>query len=177
MLETERLLLKLIDEEDAKDIVKWRNQIEVINNLFSYKGITLSEHKNWFEGYLKDNSRIEFVIFVKEDNKKIGTIGLSNIDYKNQKAEYGILIGENAEWGKGYAEEASFAIINYGFKELNLNKIYLHVFKANIKALRLYNKLGFIEEGILRRHIFKNGDFKDVVVMSILRGEWNTRND
>ena len=58
-----------------------------------------------------------------------------------------------------------------------MNKIYLHVFKANIKALRLYNKLGFIEEGILRRHIFKNGDFKDVVVMSILRGEWNTRND
>lgn len=177
MLETERLLLKLIDEEDAKDIVKWRNQIEVINNLFSYRGITLSEHKNWFERYLKDNSRIEFVILVRENNKKIGTIGLSNIDYKNQKAEYGILIGEKAEWGKGYAEEASFTIINYGFKELNLKKIYLHVFKANTKALKLYNKLGFVEEGILRRHIFKNGDFKDVVVMSILRDEWEIRND
>lgn len=172
MFETERLILKPLDEKDGEFIIKWRNDREILNHLFSYRGITLNEHKNWFEKYLKSKDRIEFIIIKKADNKKIGTVGLSNIDYRNQKAEYGILIGEKEEWGKGYAREASVVIIDYGFKELNLQKISLKVFLDNLNALNLYEQLGFVNEGVLRREVFKNGKFKDVVVMSILRDEW-----
>lgn len=169
MIKTERLYLKLLSEEDEGHIVKWRNKKEVIDNFFSHKGITLEEHKNWYQSYLKNDSRIEFIIIKKDDDKKIGTIGLSNIDYRNQKCEYGILIGEEEEQRKGYGKEASIAIIDYAFQELNLHKIYLKVFSDNEFALKVYDSLGFKKEGLLKKDIFKNGEFKDVVIMGILR--------
>lgn len=173
MLSTERLVLKLMEQADETDIIRWRNDREVTESLFSSRGITISEHRNWFDSYVKSGNRIEFMVIKKDDGKKIGTIGLSNIDHRNQKAEYGILLGEKDEWGKGYAKEASIAIINYGFEELNLMKIYLRVFKDNTAAVNLYKKLGFVEEGILRKEYYKNGRFKDVLPMSVLREEWD----
>ncbi|KXG76350.1 GNAT family N-acetyltransferase [Thermotalea metallivorans] len=172
MLQTERLILKLLDEEDEQCIVRWRNKINIIRHLFSFKGTTFSEHRRWFEQYIKHQDRMEFIIMIKENGKKIGTIGFNHIDYRNQKAEYGILIGEEEEQGKGYALEASRAFINYGFKELNLQKIYLKVFYDNDEAIKLYKKLNFQQEGVLRKEIYKNGQFKDVVIMSVLKEEW-----
>jgi len=172
VIETKRLRVRLMDICDEQDIVRWRNQKEIIDKLFSHKGIILSKHREWFERYLKDQSRIEFMMIKKEDNKSIGTIGLSNIDLKNQKAEYGILIGEKQERRRGYAAESSYALIKYAFNELNLQKIYLRVIFDNINAINLYNKIGFKKEGLFRKEIYKNGKFKDVVIMSILRDEW-----
>lgn len=172
MLETQRLCLKLLDETDEQSILQWRNKKEIIDSFFSYKGITLREHRDWFERYCKSDNRVEFVIYLKENNEKIGTIGLSGIDFRNQKAEYGILLGDKAFRGKGYAKEASRAILEYGFNELNLNKISLKVFSDNEGAISLYKLLGFSEEGILRKEVYKNGKFKDVLVMSILKEEW-----
>jgi len=172
MLESARILLKLLELDDEAYIVKWRNQKEIINNMFNYKGVTIEEHRNWFKNYLLNDNRIEFIIIVKESGKRIGTIGLSDIDFRNQKAEYGILIGEESELGKGYGYEASKEIIKYGFKELNLKKIYLKTFIDNKKAIKLYDRLGFIKEGVLRKEIFKKGEHKDVVLMSILKDEW-----
>lgn len=172
MLETDRLCLKLLDERDENDIVRWRNRKDIIDSLFSYKGVTITEHRQWFDKYSRDDSRIEFVISKKEDSLKIGTIGLSSIDHRNQKAEYGILIGEAQERGKGFAYEASIAIVNYAFSELNLHKLKLNVFLDNPSAINLYKRLGFKEEGVLHQEIYKNSGFKDVMVMGLLKEEW-----
>jgi len=172
MLETERLLLRLLDQQDETNIISWRNRKDIIDSLFSYKGVTITEHRLWFDKYSRDDSRIEFVVSKKEDNQMIGTIGLNSIDHKNQKAEYGILIGETQERGKGFAQEASIAIINYAFSELNLHKLKLSVFVDNAFAINLYKRLGFNEEGILRKEIYKRATFKDVMVMALLKEEW-----
>lgn len=177
MIETQRLKLQLIEENDREYIVKWRNQDFIINSLFTYKGLTINEHNIWYQNYLKDNSRLEYIINIKLTNKKIGTIGLSSIDYRNQKAEYGIIIGEQDEWAKGYAKEASYAILKYSFNELNLQKVYLKVFSDNYSAIKLYRNLGFNDEGLLRKEIYKNGSFKDVIIMSVLKEEWKNESD
>lgn len=171
MIDTERLSLRLLEETDEQDIIRWRNDKEIIDCFFSYKGITSKEHREWFEKYVKGSDRIEFIICIKSNNKKIGTIGLSNIDHRNQKAEYGILLGEKDERGKGFGKEATLALLDYGFYELNLNKIFLKVFSDNTNAIELYKKAGFKEDGLLRKDVFKNGQFKDVLIMSILRDE------
>lgn len=172
MLETQRLVLKLLDEQDEEDIIKWRNKKDIIDSLFSYKGITVAQHRIWYERYLKDDSRIEFVLIKKDAGTKIGTIGLSSIDYKNQKAEYGILLGEAHEHGKGFAKEASIAIIDYAFFELNIQKIKLSVLSDNKNAIYLYRNLGFKEEGILRKEVYKNNVYKDVIVMALFKEDW-----
>jgi diamine N-acetyltransferase len=172
MLLTERLKMNLISEQDQEDIVKWRNNETILGNLFSFKGVTITEQRLWFEKYIKDDSRMDFIIEIKQNNKKIGTIGFNNIDFHNQKAEYGILIGETEEQGKGYAKEASKALLNYGFYEINLQKVYLRVFPDNCPAIKLYNNLGFVEEGLLKKEIYKNGKFKDVLIMAVFKEKW-----
>lgn len=142
-LNTERTILKPMSEQDAESIVKWRNDDEVLKNLFLQKKITIEDHMNWFEKYQTDETRMEWVIHLKEGQVRIGTIGLSSIDYVNHSAEYGILIGEKEYWGQGYAFEVSQAILDFGYTNLKLDLIYLNVFETNIGAIKLYEKLGF----------------------------------
>lgn len=168
MLKTKKLYLRPMIEDDAQFIVNMRNNPKILNSLFSYKMITVQEHLNWYKNNLNNDNRIDLMICKKDDNKRIGTVNLANIDYKNQKAEFGIMIAESF-WNKGYAYESSDRFINYSFNQLNLNKIYLEVLKENDAAINLYKKLDFREEGILREDIFKNGKFKDVLIMSLLK--------
>jgi UDP-4-amino-4,6-dideoxy-N-acetyl-beta-L-altrosamine N-acetyltransferase len=172
MLQSARLRLRVLEEKDGNKILVWRNQKEIIDQLFSCVGITARQHYDWYEKYVNDDRRLEFIIEIKENSRPIGTAGLNNIDYKNQKAELGIMIGEQDEQGKGYGKEAISILVQYAFNELNLQRIYLKTFYDNERAIELYRKLGFRQEGILRKEIFKNGKFKDVVVMAILREEW-----
>jgi len=170
MLKTERLYLRPMSEEDAQFIVDMRNNSKILNSLFSYRMITVEEHLNWYKNNFNNDNRIDLMVCKKDDNKLIGTVNLANIDYKNQKAEFGIMIAESF-WNKGYAYESSQIFIDYSFNQFNLNKIYLEVLKENDAAINLYQKLGFREEGILRENIFKNGKFKDVLIMSSFRDD------
>lgn len=170
MLKTERLYLRPMLEEDAQFIVEMRNNPKILNSLFSYRMITVQEHLNWYKNNLNNDNRIDLMICKKDDNKSIGTVNLANIDYKNQKAEFGIIIAESF-WNNGYAYESSDRFINYSFNQFNLNKIYLEVLKENTAAINLYEKLGFIEAGTLKEDIFKNGKFKDVLIMSLFRDD------
>jgi len=169
MIITDRLYLRPMLEKDAQFIVDMRNNPKILDGLFSYQMITVKDHLDWYNNYKSDN-RIDLIICRKDDDKKIGTINLSSINHKNQKAEFGVMISE-IYWNKGYAFEASNKFINYAFNEFNLKKIYLEVLEENEAAIKLYHKLGFIKEGSLRDSIFKNGEFKDVLVMAIFRAD------
>lgn len=79
------------------------------------------------------------------------------------------MIGNQAYWGQGLGGEALRLILKYGFDERGLNRIYAHINSDNAASLRIHEKCGYKKEGLLRQAIIKNGQFKDVVVMSILR--------
>lgn len=167
-------LIKIIPMtmEHAELIVKWRNNPLILESLFSSEKITLESHTKWFERYIIGTDRKEFIIYHVGSDKAVGTIGLSNIDIVNSKAEYGIIIGEDEFRGRGIAKAASMLILEHGFNILGLNKIYLKVLINNKDAIGLYKKLGFTQEGLLRQDIYKNGTFKDVVIMSLLKSDF-----
>lgn len=96
---------------------------------------------------------------------------LTGIDYINRTAESHILIGNKDYWGKGYAREALLQILKYGFEEHGLNRIEAHINADNFASLKMHTKCGYKKEGILRQALYKHGEFKDVVVMSILKEE------
>ena len=89
----------------------------------------------------------------------------------HRTAELQIRIGEGAERGAGRGSEAVVLLLNFGFRDLNLNRIFLHVFANNEPALRMYEKVGFTREGVLRRAAYIDGSYVDIVVMGILREE------
>jgi UDP-4-amino-4,6-dideoxy-N-acetyl-beta-L-altrosamine N-acetyltransferase len=153
-------------EGDGPLVVRWRNRPEIHSQLFAQHPPTLEGHRRWFAEYSQSNDRREYVI--EEGGQPAGTIGLAHIDWDNGRAEYGILIGEPNARGRGLAASASRQLLREAFGSLGLSRIYLHVLPDNAAAIRLYERLGFRREGLLREHAIKDGRRRDVVVMGLL---------
>lgn len=172
MIEGDRIYLRLMEEKDISYKVKWINDNEVRKTLdFDYPISEIST-KQWLNRVASDNSRKDFIICLKENDKQIGYTGLMNINYKNSKAEMYMGIGEKEYWGKGYAKESRKLLLEYAFMELGLNKIYTYNWVKNEKIIGLNKKLGFKIEGTLRCDKFSHGEFRDKVIMGILRDEY-----
>lgn len=169
MLINENIKLKLIEEDDLSYIVEWRNLM--YKNFYEYP-LSNATQKKWFEKYLK-NKDIIFIIYEKEYDKRLGMVGLSKIDYRNRNAELGQFLLIESLRGKGYGKTSLFLILEYAFNHLNLHKIYLNVLNNNTKAINLYKSLYFEQEGIKKDHIYKNGQYYDIVMMSILKKFFN----
>ena len=113
-----------------------------------------------------------FLICLTADDRPIGEVMLADIDRRNGSAQLGIFIGETAEWGKGYGTDAVNAIVDFGFAELRLERIWLNVWTENPRAQRAYEKAGFVHEGTVRHDRFEHGVYTSGHVMAILRSEW-----
>ena len=87
----------------------------------------------------------------------------------------GIVIGDKAQWGKGYGTDTMRTLVGWGFGELNLHRIALQVYDDNARAVHCYEKVGFKTEGRLRESNFHNGRYRDTLIMALLRAEWETR--
>ena len=110
-----------------------------------------------------------------DDERPIGTIGLFELDQTNGSAGIGITIGDPADTGAGLGTDALEALLDFGFGQLRMERLWLHVYDENARAIRSYEKAGFVREGVLRHHGYFDGEFKDVVAMAILRDEWAAR--
>ncbi|MDP5081493.1 MAG: GNAT family N-acetyltransferase [Winogradskyella sp.] len=142
-LESERLIYKRVSTEHVSETyVNWINDSEVNMYLETRGNYTLDLLKT----YVDEQYRREvyfWAIHLKDSKKHIGNIKIDPIDKDANSGEYGILMGDKTNWGKGYAKEASFRIIKYCFEELKLSKVTLGVIEDNISAVMLYKKMGF----------------------------------
>lgn len=129
--------------------------------------------KTYIESTLKNENAWNQVITVGA--RTIGYCGLTGISHQNQSAEYHILIGDEEYWGQGNGTVAGLKVLEYGFNELKLHRIWLTVSSVNDNAIRSYQKMGFTEEGIMREAAFRDNKFHDKVVMSILEVEYRSR--
>lgn len=106
-----------------------------------------------------------------ENDDFIGIVELYNLSWKNRRAELSIIIKSSVR-GMGYGYEALNNILELGFYELGLNRIWLRVLEYNRRAIELYKRVGFVQEGINRKESFRNGQYFSQIQMSILKSEW-----
>lgn len=102
----------------------------------------------------------------------IGNCGFHNIDWRNRNAEMGVFIGDKSHWDQGFGTEVMRLLLRHGLKTLNLQRICLRVYENNPRAIRSYEKAGFAHEGRLRQAVFQDGEYLDLLYMSVLRPEW-----
>lgn len=102
----------------------------------------------------------------------VGFTYLRRLDLLNRSAEYGVFLGPQNIRGQGLGIETANLMLDYGFHELNLHRIWLSVFAFNMRAVRCYTQCGFREEGVLRQSIFSDGRYHDTLIMSILSEEF-----
>lgn len=164
------VILRALSEADTENIVKWRNAPKVRKNLYSQNELTAEQHLNYFKNVVQLGKCRQYIIVA--DGRDIGTIFIKNIDPSNHKGEYGIFIGEENAYGKGYSLPATLQILDIAFTELKLNRVYLTVIQGNMPAISTYKRAGFHEEGILRQDYYRDGKYYDVVMMSVLIDEW-----
>ena len=166
-----RLRLRAIERSDIPAFVHWFNDPEVIRHLTLYMPMSQAEEERWFEQHLGDQQRHVFGIETT-DGQLIGNIGLEAINWKDRKAELGIVIGEKEYWGQGYGTEAIKTLLEFAFRQMNLHRVSLRVFDDNERARRCYEQCGFKLEGRLREAEFSDGRYRDELVMGILHDEF-----
>ena len=175
MIYGERIRLRAIEREDLSYFVAWLNDPEVLQGLLIYLPLSLKDEENWYENMMKrPMDEHPMVIEAQQEDSwlPIGNCGFINIDWRTHSGEVGIFIGEKRLWNQGYGTDAMRLLLRHGFNTLNLNRIGLDVYDTNLRAVRSYEKAGFVHEGRKRQAIFQDGKYIDVLQMSILRQEW-----
>jgi len=157
--------------------VRWFNDAGTTRYLTTRAPMSLAGEEKWFERMLERQGKdaYHFVICLLEDDRPIGSIGFDEIDHVDGNAGVGVVIGQPELWGQGLGTDAMRALIDFGFGELRLERIWLEVYDFNARARRSYAKCGFALEGTLRRAIYRRGEHHDVHIMAVLRGEWAAR--
>jgi RimJ/RimL family protein N-acetyltransferase len=174
-----RIRLRAAEHEDVKKFYEWVNDPEITRGLSLNLPMSMRDEENWFEGLAKrDPHEKPLAIEVHKGRnwKLIGNCGVFGIEWTNRSAELGIIIGEKSEWDKGYGAEAMTLLLRHGFETLNLHRIFLRVYASNVRAVRSYEKAGFVLEGRLREAVYKVGKYDDVLIMSVLHSEWTAHN-
>lgn len=172
----EKALLRQLSLTDTDSIVRWRNNPSVKKNLYSQEELNPQQHIAYFEKYIKTGKCVQFIIVENGENQRdVGTTFIKNIDHDNHNGEYGIFIGEENARGKGIAASATYEILKYGFEELKLHRIYLTVMADNFPAIRTYEKVGFMKEGVMREEFLRYDGYVDIVMMAMLKSDWDNR--
>jgi len=178
-LETPRLILRRLTLDDAEALANAINHPKISATTLNIPHpYNLDDAQSWIGSHLDTSipsDSLPFGMFLRESGELIGGAELSSIDNSNLKAELGYWCSVDF-WGHGYTTEAARAIIDYGFRELNLERIYGRCFDINPASARVMEKIGMTFEGTARREHRKNDVFHDFRHYAILRGDWAGNN-
>ncbi|MCC6931981.1 MAG: GNAT family N-acetyltransferase [Deltaproteobacteria bacterium] len=146
-IENELVTLRLLQEEDLQQTLKWRNQDSIRKWFRTTDAINMDKHLAWYKHYLDLDNDFVFMILSKEmGNIPIGQVSLYAIDWKTKIGEYGrLMIGHHLARGKGLAKSASQLILRIAFDMLGLERIVLEVKDNNVVAKSIYQSIGFSE--------------------------------
>jgi RimJ/RimL family protein N-acetyltransferase len=166
-LESDRLVLEPLSLKFlSQRYVDWMND-ELVNLYLESGGdYTFNKLKSYLLN-VETSTMYFWAIKIKDTNEHIGNIKIDPINSKHLFGEYGILIGDRTSWGKGFAKEASKLVLDYCFSTIHLRKINLGVLSTNHKAIALYKKLGFTQEGCFKSHSYFKGVYVDSIRMAI----------
>ena len=163
------IYLRLMTYDDTEKIVEWRNS-DSVRKRFIYQGLfTKESHENWIRTMVETGKVVQMIICEMDTDKAVGSVYVRDIDRTHHKAEYGIFIGEEAARGRGYGSAAAKLMVQFCFEELELHRLFLRVYAENERAIRSYENAGFIKEAHLRDDVYIDGEYKDIVLMGILK--------
>jgi RimJ/RimL family protein N-acetyltransferase len=164
--------LRPLEKEDAATVQPWMNDPEVTRTITWYRPVSRHGEEDYIVNRLKDEGTLGLMIVTRDGDRPVGVTGLNDIDFRNRSAQFGILIGVKECWGRGYGTEAARLIVDHAFATLNLHRVWLRVGEQNERGYRSYLRVGFQKEGVMRQAYYREGRYWDLIVMSILRPEW-----
>ena len=177
-MEGKLVRIRAYERSDLDAVMAWVNDEEVTRQLGAGPltfPVSRVQEEQFLEAAVRsgaDPTNKVFAIETLAERKYIGGIDLRGINWLDRHAEIGIVIGDKANWSKGFGTDAMRVITRMGFEKMGLHRLWLRVYDFNAAAIRCYEKCGFQREGILRHDRFIDGEYHDTIVMGILEGEY-----
>jgi RimJ/RimL family protein N-acetyltransferase len=178
MIVDDRIRFRAIEQEDIPTLVRWINDPEVRQWLSFRYPVSIARTEEMLAVMRKKTPHEQLMAIEIQPEPEIsdwifiGFCGFDDFKLENRSAELGICIGEKEYWSQGFGTRANLLLLKLGFEIINLHRIFLYVFETNQRAIRSYEKIGFTLEGKLRESRYINGRYENVLVMSILKHEW-----
>ena len=180
MIRGRKIGLRPVEEADAALIHRWMNHPEVWHYMDYERPVSLQDVREDIVRSRTDGHPFTIVV----GDRPIGRIGLNQFRRRDQICAFYLFIGEPMFWGQGFAQDSAMTLLRYGFDRWPLNLVELWAVADNDRAIAMYGRCGFVEEGRLRERSWKDGHWVDHVVMSVNRSEfeqawtaWNARQD
>ena len=172
----ERVVLRRHAPANLASFLRWYSDPEVARlTLYQEGPMRPDEIERFFAAHVIGPDSFTMAIHIRSTDRLIGSCAFSQLDGDNGSALYHITIGEKDAWGLGYGTEATDLMLEHAFTRLGLHRVSLSVFAFNERAIRSYQKAGFVIEGRAREAIWRGGRFWDEISMSILDQEWAER--
>ena len=175
MYKGKRVTLRAVEQDDIPDILSHFNDIEVRRFLNMITPVSAEEEEKWIQNLTQQRKAGTAYVFTMELQKPkqfLGVCGLIQVDAIHRSAALGIAMQNKRYWGKGLGTEAIRLLIDFGFNIINLHRIYLTVFENNLRAQRVYEKVGFTKIGRQRDAICRFGRYFDLLSMDLLVNEY-----
>lgn len=170
MIQGTKIHLRPLERDDLRQLRDWRNHPEIRSRTREYRLLNLENQEDWFASLTHDRSTIMLGIELPLAGTLIGVCGLTYIDWRDQRSEVSLYLAPDQQ-GKGYGTDALQTLTGYAFTILNLHKLTAEIYSFNEASLNLFQKCGFTEEGRLRRHVYRLGQWCDSVMMARWRDE------
>lgn len=165
-MQNSEIRLRPLEKSDLLQVHRWSNSIGMMRYWFEEPYESFDELEELYLKHIHDQSERRFII-TNTNQETIGLVELTEIDFIHRKAEFSILVDQDFQ-GKGYGMQSIKRLLSHAFQVLNLHKIYLMVDERNEKAIRLYEKAGFIREATLIDEFFVDGAYRPVIRMYML---------
>lgn len=174
MYKGKKVLLRCHCEEDIEKLHEFINDYEVKKflDLETVLPLTKWQEEEWVKRKRSNDQTYDFAIEDLESRNIIGGCSINETSIKNRNCTVGIMIGDKNYWGKGYGYDTLKTLIDFIFNECNMEKVKLSVYEFNTRAMACYKKLGFKEEGRLKRELYREGKYGDVILMAVFKEEY-----
>jgi RimJ/RimL family protein N-acetyltransferase len=151
----------------------WANDPELNAWILRSLPVSREDQEQWYARLSGDPRRIVLAVKTKIGDEHVANTGFYHLDHLHRHGEFWVLVGQKDTHGRGLGGEITDAMLSFGFMTLNLRRIYLHVRADHKRAVAMYEKRGLRREGLLRGHYYIRGNYVDVLLMAILRNEYD----
>lgn len=162
--------LRKLEPTDAEELYRYRNDSSVRSLTSSLSsGFSRADVAAWVQWHATQTDELLLAIVDSDTDRCLGHVGLYQIDHRSRRAEFGILIGDETWQGNGIGRRVTEAMLAYAFNVLNLRRIWIEILASNRRSIAAYRRFGFEDEGVLRQHEFRDGQYVDCVMLAIFR--------
>ncbi len=167
-----QIYLRAMEPEDMDMFMDMINDAEISKMVVGWSfPVSKKEQMDWYNNAVSSQNK-RFTICLQENDKAVGVVTLTNIDFVNRSATHGIKLHPSCPKGRGIGTDAVMTLMEYAFNQINLNRLDGSWLLFNTASKRLYEKCGWHEEGIKKKAVYRDGVYHDLAICGILKEEY-----